>query len=215
MSVNGITSTAAVSDVYGTYAATTAPKTDTAKEASTKDTAVSDAADKGVVYESSDKTENTSSTKKTYKSDPQLVAKLKADAEARSSQLRSLVEKMMSKQANTYGDANDIWKFLASGNYTVDPATRAQAQADIAEDGYWGVNQTSDRIIDFANALTGGDPDKIEAMRDAFKKGYALAEKAWGGKLPEISQKTYDAVMEKFDKLAEQAGVKDPTQSET
>ena len=29
----------------------------------------------------------------------------------------------------------------------------------------------------------------------------------WGGSLPEISQKTYDAVMEKFDKLAADAGL--------
>lgn len=69
------------------------------------------------------------------------------------------------------------------------------------------MNQTSDRIIQFANALTGGDPDKIESMREAFKKGYAQAEKTWGGSLPEISQKTYDAVMEKFDKLAADAGL--------
>ena len=38
-------------------------------------------------------------------------------------------------------------------------------------------------------------------MRDAFLKGYEKAEKTWGGKLPEISKKTYDAVLEKFDKL--------------
>ena len=78
----------------------------------------------------------------------------------------------MTGQANTYGKANDIWQFLRSGNYTVDAATKLQAQADIAEDGYWGVEKTSDRIIDFAKALTGGDPDKIEEMRDAFKKGF-------------------------------------------
>ena len=108
-------------------------------------------------------------------------------------------------QADTNGKANDIWSFLREGNFTVDPATKLQAQQDIAEDGYWGVTQTSDRIIDFATALTGGDPSKIEEMRDAFKKGYEQAEKTWGGKLPEISQKTYDAVMEKFDKLAAKA----------
>ena len=38
---------------------------------------------------------------------------------------------MLSKQVNTYGQANDIWKFLREGNFTVDPATKAQAQADI------------------------------------------------------------------------------------
>ena len=200
MSVNGVTSIQAAADY--SYNSTSAAKEKTsAEEAATKTTE-----DTGVIYEHSTDT-NTSSTKKTYKPDTALINKLKADADARTSQLRSLVEQMMGKQATTYGNANDIWSFLRSGNYTVDPATKAQAQADIAEDGYWGVGQTSDRIIQFATALTGGDPDKIEAMRDAFKKGYAQAEKTWGGSLPEISQKTYDAVMEKFDKLAADAGL--------
>ena len=53
-----------------------------------------------------------------------------ADADARISQMRSLVEKMMAGQANTYGKANDIWSFLSKGNFTVDPATRLQAQED-------------------------------------------------------------------------------------
>ena len=131
-----------------------------------------------------------------------MIQKLKADAEARTAQLRSLVEQMMVKQGTAYGQANDIWSFLAKGNYKVDPATKAQAQADIAEDGYWGVEQTSQRIIDFATALTGGDPSKVDDMREAFKKGYAMAEEKWGGELPEISKKTYDAVMKKFDELA-------------
>ena len=38
-------------------------------------------------------------------------------------------------------------------------------------------------------------------MKNAFLKGYEQAEETWGGKLPEISQKTYDAVLAKFDKL--------------
>ena len=200
MSVNGVTSTQAAA-AYS-YNSTSAAKEKTSAE----ETATKTTEDTGVIYEHSTDT-NTSSTKKTYKPDTALINKLKADADARTSQLRSLVEQMMGKQATTYGNANDIWSFLRSGNYTVDPATKAQAQADIAEDGYWGVSQTSDRIIQFATALTGGDPDKIEAMRDAFKKGYAQAEKTWGGSLPEISQKTYDAVMEKFDKLAADAGL--------
>ena len=132
---------------------------------------------------------------------------MKADAEAHAQQLQNIVTQLMSKQGQTYNTANDMWKFLASGDFTVDAATKAQAQKDITEDGYWGVAQTSDRIIDFAKALTGGDPSKIEEMREAFKKGYKMAEDTWGGKLPDISQRTYDAVMEKFDKMAEEAGL--------
>ena len=189
MNVNGVTSVQA-QNAYQSYAA------DSKKEAVKSENKVAE--DTGVIYERSEKT----ATTKKYKPDVNLINKLKADADARTAQLRSLVEQMMSKQTNAYGQANDIWKFLASGKFTVDPATKAQAQADIAEDGYWGVEATSSRIIDFATALTGGDPSKVEEMREAFKKGYAMAEEKWGGELPEISKRTYDAVMKKFDELA-------------
>ncbi len=207
MSVNGLTSTQAVSAydyaAAGSVNATTPKTEDQATETQKTENQKTENAS-GVVYEPSKETA-ASSAKKTYTPDTNLVNKLKADAEARTQQLRSLVEKMMTGQADAYGKANDIWSFLREGKFTVDPATKLQAQEDISEDGYWGVKQTSDRIIDFANALTGGDPDKIDEMRAAFEKGYKQAEKTWGGKLPDISQRTYDAVMEKFDKMAEEA----------
>ncbi len=92
-----------------------------------------------------------------------------------------------------------MWKFLASGEFTVDEETKKNAREAISEDGYWGVNQTSDRIVDFAIALSGNDPSKAEELLDAFKKGFDEATKAWGKDLPDISQKTYDAVLSKFD----------------
>ncbi len=207
MNVNGVTSTQSAA-AYTNYSAPVVDEEKEKKDAeqASSSTNTSTKPETGVVYEPS-KEDKTDSVKKTYTPNTDLVNKLKADAEARSSQLRSLVEKLISKQGTAYGNANDIWSVLRSGNFTVDPATKAQAQADIAEDGYWGVKQTSDRIVQFATALTGGDPDKIEEMRDAFKKGYAQAEKTWGGKLPEISQQTYDAVMKKFDDLAAEAGI--------
>ena len=150
----------------------------------------------GVIYEkgSSDKS---SSSQKTQNS--ALVAKMKADSDSRISQLRGIVEQMMSKQGAAIGKADDMWSFLAGGNFTVSADVKAQAQADIAEDGYWGVNQTSDRILDFAKALSGNDKSKVQELADAFKKGFDQATKAWGGKLPDISQQTYDKVLEKFD----------------
>ena len=129
-----------------------------------------------------------------------ILQKLKADAEQRTSQLRSLVEKMMTKQGTAIANADSMWSFLADGNFTVDEETQKQAQADIAEDGYWGVEQTSDRILDFAKALSGNDPEKADLLIDAFKKGFEDATKSWGKDLPDISQRTYDAVLEKFDK---------------
>ena len=107
---------------------------------------------------------------------------------------------MMTKQGVAIGTADCMWSFLAKGDFTVDEATRAQAQADIADDGYWGVDQTSDRILDFAKALSGNDPEKADLLLDAFKKGFKEATKSWGQDLPDISQRTYDAVVEKFNK---------------
>lgn len=197
MNVNSVNNVAA-------YTATTDSKTYT-KSTSTDSTSTT--TDTGVIYE---KSEDSSSTTIYAKED--VVARLKADADARTAQLKSLVEKMMSQQGVKIGQADDMWKFLASGDYTVTPEVKAQAQADIAEDGYWGVEQTSDRIIEFAKALVGDDPEKAESMREAFKKGFEEATKSWGSELPEISQKTYDAVMEKFD---EWAGITDTETTDT
>lgn len=200
MSVNGITDAVNNYDVYQTSQTSAAKETEEAKNES-KTTEES-----GVVYEPSNETA-TSTVKKTYTQNTDLVAKMKADQEERQKQLQNIVEQLMTKQGQTFNSANGIWSILAGGNFEVDAATKAQAEKDIAEDGYWGVKQTSERILDFATALTGGDPDKIEEMREAFKKGYKQAEKTWGGELPEISKKTYDAVMAGFDKMAEDAGL--------
>lgn len=131
-----------------------------------------------------------------------IVAQLKADSEARAKQMTDLVHKMMSQQGVAIGKSDDMWRFLASGKFTVDPATKAQAQKDIADDGYWGVSQTSQRIFDFAKALTGGDGEKMEEMRKAFEKGFKMATNTWGQKLPDISQRTYDATEKLFDDYA-------------
>ena len=189
MAINSISNSVAAQQA-STYTATKTDYTEKKSESSTK-------TDTGVVYEkSSDQTSGTV----TKKTDYALVNKLKADAEERTSQLRSLVEKMMTKQGVAIGTADSMWSFLAKGDFTVDEATRAQAQADIADDGYWGVDQTSDRILDFAKALSGNDPEKADLLLDAFKKGFKEATKSWGQDLPDISQRTYDAVVEKFNK---------------
>lgn len=185
-----------INSVNNNVPTTTTQQTSTYQKpaAETTETANKETNTSGVVYEKGS-SDNTVTKKTNYA----LVEKLKADAEERTSQLRSLVEKMMTQQGTAIGKADDMWKFLAKGDFTVDAATKAQAQKDIAEDGYWGVEQTSDRILDFAKALSGNDPEKADLLLDAFKKGYAEATKSWGDNLPDISSRTYDAVVEKFN----------------
>ena len=158
----------------------------------------------GVVYDKSEekKDNSTYSINKMSASDREaVVSKLKSAAEQRQQQLISLVEKTLSGQVGAYGKAtgNDIWRILASGDFTVDPATKAQAQKDISEDGYWGVKQTSQRLFDFASALAGDDVEKMKEMQAAMEKGFKLATKAWGKELPGICKDTMDAANKLFE----------------
>lgn len=175
MNVNGISSAASAYSTYNTSAAKT--KTDTSAKSTDK------AADSGVIYEKSSSVDRNA-----------LVAKMKADSEQRINQLKSLVEDLMTTQAGKANNLADLYR-----NLNPDPETIKKAQEEISENGYWGVKQTSERIFEFAKALSGGDDDKMEEMLEAFKKGFKQATKAWGEELPGISGDTYDAVLERFE----------------
>ncbi len=177
MNLNGISSAANAYSAYSTQAAKKPDKGTKPAETSAKKE------DTGVVYEPSGKIDREA-----------VVAKMKADSEQRINQLKSLVENLMTTQAGKANNLADLFR-----NLKPDVATIKQAQEEISEDGYWGVNQTSDRIFEFAKALSGGDDDKMEEMLEAFKKGFSQATKAWGEDLPGICGDTYDAVIEKFD----------------
>lgn len=178
---------------------TTRENTDTSV-VDTSETKVSDKAEKtssAVTYERTSEKDKDSS-KQIYKPDMETVQKLKNEAENRNVQLRNLVEQMLTKQGKAFNNSTNIYDLLRTGKVNVDPATAAQAKEDISEDGYWGVKQTSDRLVSFAKALTGGDPSKADEMIEAFKKGYEQAAKSWGGDLPGICQQTYDATIDKL-----------------
>ena len=208
----GVGSSVNTSDYYTSKAKTA---TEAAASESKAASAANTASETGVVYEKSDDKDSVSavSAKKTSAVDHEaIIAKMKLDAEQQTANLRSIVEKLMLGQSKADSIANngilgensltndeDMWKFLANGDFTVDAATKAQAQEDISDDGYWGVEKTSDRILDFAKALAGNDPSKAQQLLDAFKEGYKQAEDMWGKELPEISKRTYEAVEKKFN----------------
>ncbi len=139
-----------------------------------------------------------------YTADRKMINEIKQDFTRNTQSFKKMVEAMIEKQGKT---VNQVLKDLADGkelNLTVDSETRSSALDAISENGYFGVNKTSERLIDFAKALSGGDKSKIETLRSAFKEGFDAAKEALGGELPEISQKTYDAVMIGFDDWAKE-----------
>lgn len=129
----------------------------------------------------------------------ELVAKLKEEQEKNMSKMFDFVRDTLAAQGTTFAQTDDMWKFIASGEYTVDEATKTEAQAAIAEDGFYGVKQTSERIFEFALALTGGDEKQMKKMEEAIAEGFKAAEEAWGGKLPSITEETNAAIKQKFE----------------
>ena len=136
--------------------------------------------------------------KQTAKYDAATIEKMKAEAEMKTAQLRSLVEKMLLKQGEKFTTLADALDMIKDGTIEVDDETAAEAQKEVADDGYWGVEQTSERLFSFAKALAGNDPTKADSMLDALQKGFDEATKCWGGELPEICQKTLEATQKKL-----------------
>lgn len=156
----------------------------------------------GVVYEKSTETNakaNYTVNKMSEEERAALVDQLKAEQQTRQQQLVDIVQKMFNEQARTVRNSGSIWEFLASGEYEVDEATKLQAQKDIAEDGYYGIKQTSERLFTFASALAGDDVEKMKEMQAAMKKGFEQATKAWGSELPDICKDTLEAANKLFE----------------
>ncbi len=140
-----------------------------------------------------------------------LVKSLKEDLNNQMSRFTNMMMQTFQKQGITVNQANgsnDFWRMIASGNFTVDPQTKAEAQEAISENGYWGVAQTSQRIFDFAYALAGDDVDKMKEMQAAVEKGFQQAGAAWGGDLPSICGDTRSAVGKLFDDYYAKQGEK-------
>lgn len=118
----------------------------------------------------------------------------------------------------TAGDGYDLLRglvldiFKEQGiEYTIDTGetevdlstiTPEEAQELVADDGYFGVEKTAERIFNFAIGVAGGDTSRLDAIKEGVEQGFQEALDAFGGTLPDISYDTYDAVMSKLDEWA-------------
>lgn len=210
----------AISSTLNTYSKVDTKKTDDTKQKETvassltKDTSSADKTtsdnntkNNGVVFNKSKSTKN-DSTNQIYNKDA-IISKLKADQQSRLESMQSLVEKLLNKQKGTFDLAslmkkNDVSGLNLSATFeeaakNADPDTIKAAQESISEDGYWGVNKTSDRLVSMAIALSGGDTSKADEMMAAIQKGYDRATSAWGKDLPDICKDTLEATKQKMD----------------
>lgn len=210
----------AISSTLNTYSKVDTKKTDDTKQKETvassltkdtssadKTTSDNDTKNNGVVFDKSESTKN-DSTNQIYNKDA-IISKLKADQQSRLESMQSLVEKLLNKQKGTFDLASLMKKDDVSGlnlsatfeeaAKNADPDTIKAAQESISEDGYWGVNKTSDRLVSMAIALSGGNTSKADEMMAAIQKGYDRATSAWGKELPDICKDTLEATKQKMD----------------
>lgn len=188
-----------VSSINGVNSYASVKAAEMEKTSKENETAEKQLKDDAVVFEKTNETKK-DSTNQIYNKE-NIVAKLKADQQSRLDSMNSLVQKLLGKQAEKFDLANgtNLAATFREVAGKVDQKTIDEAKESISEDGYWGVNQTSDRLVSMAIALSGGDTDKADTMMAAIEKGYKQATKAWGEDLPQICKDTMEATRQKMD----------------
>lgn len=172
--------------------------------------------DSGVVYEKGD-----DSKPATYSVDLDKVKAMKEETDLRMVDLfRSLVKKgTLSQVGGLRGFVETLQSRLAENKTEETPIDPSEfeiteeainkAIEETSENGYWGAEQTSQRFLDFAKALSGDNPEKANLLLDAVKEGYKQAEEIWGGELPKLSQDTLALTIKKFEAWRDGDGVGD------
>ncbi|TKB10267.1 hypothetical protein [Desulforhopalus sp. IMCC35007] len=92
---------------------------------------------------------------------------------------------------------------VADSEINLETITPEEAEQLVADDGYFGVEKTAERIFSLAVGIAGGDVSRLEAIKEGLNQGFQEAEDAFGGTLPDISYETYDAVISKLDEWAD------------
>ena len=123
------------------------------------------------------------------------IESLKAQSEEAYRSLKQIVVKLLERQ----GYCTEALETKDIKNVVVDETARAEAAALIAKDGPLGAEAISDRIVQFAMAISGGDKTKISLLKGAIDRGFNEV-KSMLGQLPEVSLKTYDLIMEKLNR---------------
>lgn len=132
---------------------------------------------------------------------PSEIESLKSMAEQANHNLRSLVEQLILKQGKSF-EKFQIKGYPSQNRVSADDIEAAK-QA-VSENGEFGVKAVSDRLVDFAKAISGGDKTKFEELKTAIERGFEEARKAFGGTLPEISHQTYNETMRKLEAWAKE-----------
>jgi hypothetical protein len=162
--------------------------------------------------------EATSPKKVTYdkpqsKPDLDAIQKLKEEIDKSHERVKQLIIAMFKRQGLEVPDLNDV-KIADLKNIKIDKTAQKEAEAMIADGGEFSALNVSNRIVEFAKVVAGGDRSKVEQLKAAVEDAYNEVKREFGDEeLPAITQVTYQMIMAKLDAWgrensgpAEQAG---------
>lgn len=177
-----------------TPAATTDAGTYTADVAKTSGKATAEAM--------ASKLEKNDETSKTY--DKDTVTGLINQSNQKINEFRKMLDTLLKTQAKENGGKENASQLSVDEDGMVHFSPEAVKEAGLSEfdeNGYWGSEQTAQRIFGMAIAFSGGDEKTLQSMKDAISKGFEEVENLFGGKgkLPEVSYKTKDRIAEMFE----------------
>ncbi len=116
-------------------------------------------------------------------------------------------------QASLNGERKDVLNFLSGKEAlnglsleklgyegkAITELSEKEATALISEDGFFGVDKTSQRVSDFVFSFAGDDVELLKKGREGIVQGFEEANKLFGGELPEISYRTQDKTLKLID----------------
>jgi hypothetical protein len=118
----------------------------------------------------------------------------------------SVIDFLSGKEFDEEG--NDIFSLsdLGYSGKPITELTQDEAEALVSEDGFFGVDKTAQRSIDFVFSFAGDDVELLKEGRKGMVEGFKQAEKLWGEKLPDIAYETQEKILETIDKKIEELG---------
>ena len=147
--------------------------------------------------------QTTTAARRNRPANPSAIRNLWRDTNQRGEAVLSLIRASI---GNSNGTGQASLGAMANGGMNVSEADRLRAQEMVSEDGFFGVRQTTERIMSFAKAMVGEDAsaEDIERMREAVQRGFDEVAQLFGGfnNLPGVTQDTHAAIMQAFDDWA-------------
>jgi len=105
-----------------------------------------------------------------------------------------------------YQEFQDFLQNIGYDGPKIGELSQDEAKELVADDGFFGVDKTSQRLSDFVIQGAGDNEEMLRAGRSGLLEGMKQAEQMWGGDLPEISQKTMEKAIENIDKYMSDLG---------